>query len=143
MDRHTQEQRSKNMRAIKSKGTKDEVRLAKALWHLGYRYRKNDKTVFGKPDLTFKKYKIAIFVDSEFFHGKDWEIKKHRIKSNQEYWCKKIERNIQRDKEVTEYLISSGWIVLRFWSFEISKNIETVIASIEKQIYFQSQPKNK
>lgn len=143
MDRHTPEQRSKNMRAIKSKGTTDEVRLAKALWHLGYRYRKNDKTVFGKPDLTFKKYKIAIFVDSEFFHGKDWSTAKQRIKSNQEFWYKKINRNIQRDKEVNEYLISTGWLVLRFWSLEIRKNIETVIASIEKQIYFHSQPQNK
>jgi DNA mismatch endonuclease (patch repair protein) len=131
------------MRAIKSTGTKDEIRLAKALWHLGYRYRKNNKTIFGKPDLTFKKYKIAIFVDSEFFHGKDWSTEKDRIKSNQEFWYKKIERNIQRDKEVNEYLISCGWIVLRFWSLEIRKNIETVIASIEKQIYFHSQPQNK
>jgi DNA mismatch endonuclease (patch repair protein) len=140
MDRHSPEQRSKNMRAIKSKGTTDEVRLAKALWHLGYRYRKNDKTVFGKPDLTFKKYKIAIFVDSEFFHGKDWSTEKQRIKSNQQFWYKKINRNILRDKEVNEYLISTGWMVLRFWSLEIRKNIETVIASIEKQIYFHSQP---
>lgn len=76
MDRITPQQRSKNMRAIKSTATKDEVRLAKELWHLGYRYRKNNRTVFGTPDLTFKKYKIAIFVDSEFFHGKDWKTKK-------------------------------------------------------------------
>lgn len=143
MDRHTPEQRSKNMRAIKSTGTKDEIRLAKALWHLGYRYRKNDKMVFGKPDLTFKKYKIAIFVDSEFFHGKNWSTEKQHIKSNQEFWYKKINRNIQRDKEVNEYLISTGWLVLRFWSFEIRKNIETVIASVEKQIYLHSQPQNK
>ncbi|UFH36436.1 very short patch repair endonuclease [Flavobacterium acetivorans] len=99
MDRFSPEQRSKIMRAIKSKGTKDEVRLAKALWHLGYRYRKNDKTVFGTPDLTFKKYKVAVFVDSEFFHGKDWETEKLRIKTNPEFWQKKIERNIERDKK--------------------------------------------
>lgn len=85
MDRFSPEQRSKIMRAIKSKGTKDEVRLAKAFWHLEYRYRKNDKTVFGTPDLTFKKYKVAVFVDNEFFQAKDWETKKLRIKTNQEY----------------------------------------------------------
>ena len=134
MDRHTPEQRSKNMSAIKSKGTKDEVRLAKALWHLGYRYRKNNKTVFGKPDITFKKYKLAIFVDSEFFHGKDWETEKHRIKTNQEFWYKKLERNIQRDKEVNEYLISSGWVVLRFWSKEVKNNLLNCIEEIEKII---------
>ena len=70
MDVHSPEQRSKNMAAIKSKATKAEVMLGKAMWKEGLRYRKNDKTVFGKPDFTFKKKKIAIFVDSEFFHGK-------------------------------------------------------------------------
>ena len=99
MDVHTPEQRSKNIRAIKATGTKDEVRLAKALWHLGYRYRKNDKSVFGKPDLTFKNHKVAIFVDSEFFHGKDWETQKLRIQSNQEFWHKKIGRNKRRKRE--------------------------------------------
>lgn len=136
MDVHNHEQRSKNMRAIKATGTKDEVRLAKALWHLGYRYRKNDKSVFGKPDLTFKKHKVAIFVDSEFFHGKDWETQKFRIKSNQEFWHKKIGRNIERDQEVNQYLTNNGWKVLRFWSKEVKKNlqecIDTIISFIDK-----------
>lgn len=66
MDKLTPEQRRKNMQAVKSKGSKIEVLLMKALWHKGYRYRKNDKTVFGKPDIVFKKYKIAVFCDSEF-----------------------------------------------------------------------------
>lgn len=130
MDVHTPEQRSKNMRAIKATGTKDEVRLAKALWSLGYRYRKNNKTVFGKPDLTFKKYKLAVFVDSEFFHGKDWETEKQRIKSNTEFWHKKIERNIQRDKEVNSYLIQNGWTVLRFWSKDVKKCLDECIQKI-------------
>lgn len=130
MDKHSKEQRSKNMRAIKATGTKDEVRLAKALWSLGYRYRKNNKTIFGKPDLTFKKYKLAIFVDSEFFHGKDWETEKHRIKSNTEFWHKKIERNIQRDKEVNSYLIQNGWTVLRFWSKDVKKYLGECIQKI-------------
>ncbi|MCL1653974.1 very short patch repair endonuclease [Elizabethkingia miricola] len=136
MDVHTPEQRSKNMRAIKATGTKDEIRLAKALWHSGYRYRKNDKTVFGKPDLVLKKYKVAIFVDSEFFHGKDWNIEKFRIKSNQEFWHKKIERNIERDKEVNQYLTDNGWKIIRFWSTEVKKHlqdcIDKIISIIEK-----------
>lgn len=78
MDRLTKEQRRKNMQAVKSKGSKIETLLAKALWAKGYRYRKNDRTVFGNPDLTFKKHKIAIFCDSEFWHGKDWELRKKR-----------------------------------------------------------------
>lgn len=80
------------MQAVKSKGSKIETALAKALFARGHRYRKNDKTVFGKPDLTFKKYKIAVFVDSEFWHGKDWKTRKHEHKSNQEFCYNKIER---------------------------------------------------
>ena len=134
MDRITPEQRSKNMRAIHSTNTKDEVRLAKALWNLGYRYRKNNKTVFGTPDLTFKKLKIAIFVDSEFFHGKDWETHKDRVKTNTEFWQKKIERNMQRDIEVNKYLESQNWKVLRFWSEEVEKNLEDCVAKIQATI---------
>ena len=102
------------MKAIKGKNTKDEILLAKSLWQLGYRYRKNDKSVFGKPDLTFKKHKIAIFVDSEYFHGKNWETEKFRIKSNREFWWKKIEGNINRDFLVNETLKMNGWKILRF-----------------------------
>ena len=134
MEKISKEQRSNIMRAIRSTNTKAEIRLAKSLWSLGYRYRKNNKTVFGKPDLTFKKLKIAIFVDSEFFHGKDWEIQKNLIKSNQQYWYKKIERNIQRDIEVTNYLIALGWKVIRFWSKEIKKDLDLCIFEIEKEI---------
>jgi DNA mismatch endonuclease (patch repair protein) len=134
MDRLTAQQRSKNMRAIRSTNTKAEIRLAKALWHLGYRYRKNNRTVFGTPDLTFKKLKIAIFVDSEFFHGKDWENQKDRVKTNTEFWQKKIERNIQRDIEVNNYLESQNWKVLRFWSAEIEKNLDECVATIQSEI---------
>lgn len=147
MDVLTKEQRTKNMKAIRSQGTKDEVLLAKALWQKGYRYRKNDKTVFGKPDLTFKKYKIAIFVDSEYFHGKDWETEKLRIKSNRDFWWPKIEGNIKRDILVNETLISTGWTVLRFWSKELRKNkedcLQVIVNGIEekKNAYLQRTEK--
>lgn len=134
MDCHNKMQRSKNMSAIKSAGTKDEVRLAKALWNLGYRYRKNDKKVFGKPDLTLKKYKLAIFVDSEFFHGKDWETEKNRIKTNIEFWHKKIQRNIDRDKEVNSFLNENNWKILRFWSKDVKNNLYSCLDKIEDTI---------
>jgi DNA mismatch endonuclease (patch repair protein) len=134
MEKISKEQRSSIMRAIRSTNTKAEVRLAKAVWHLGYCYRKNNKTIFGTPDLTFKKLKIAIFVDSEFFHGKDWESQKDRVKTNTEFWQKKIERNIQRDIEVNTYLESQNWKVLRFWSAEIEKNLEDCVAKIQTEI---------
>jgi len=111
------------MQAIRSTNTKMEVVLAKALWIKGYRYRKNDKTVFGKPDLTFKRSKIAVFVDSEYFHGKDWNINKYRIKTNRKFWWNKIETNIKRDIEVNRQLRKGEWKILRFWSQDIKKNL--------------------
>ena len=138
MDKISKEQRSKIMASIKGSGTKDEVRLAKALWHLGYRYRKNNKTVFGTPDLTFKKWKIALFVDSEFFHGKDWETQKDRVKTNTKFWQKKIERNQQRDMEVNKTLKAQDWSVLRFWSSEIEKSLEECVAKIQREIILKS-----
>lgn len=134
MDVLTKEQRRKNMRAIKSKGTKMEVKLAKALWARGHRYRKNDKNIFGTPDLTFKKKKIAIFVDGEFFHGKDWQTEKYRIKSNREFWWNKIEKNITRDELVNSNLSEKGWIVLRFWSKEVEKDLEKCVSKIEEVV---------
>lgn len=118
------------MQAIRSKGTSIEKIMGKALWAKGLRYRKNDKTVFGYPDFTFKSKKIAIFCDSEFWHGKDWETKKLQIKTNKEFWIAKIERNIARDLEVNTILKEQGWIVLRFWEKEIKKDIEACINNV-------------
>ncbi|MDP3681746.1 MAG: very short patch repair endonuclease [Flavobacterium sp.] len=143
MERISKEQRSNIMRAIRSTNAKAEIRLAKALWNLGYRYRKNNKTVFGKPDLTFKKLKIAIFVDSEFFHGKDWETQKDRVKTNTEFWQKKIERNMQRDVEVNKYLESQNWKVLRFWSEQIEKNLEDCVTKIQSEIISRQNQKSE
>ncbi|CBN87721.1 TPA: very short patch repair endonuclease [Neisseria lactamica] len=122
MDRLTPEQRKKCMQSNKSKGTKPELVLAKAMWALGLRYRKNSGSIFGKPDFSFKKYKVAVFVDGEFWHGKDWEQRKAEIKGNREFWIAKIERNIRRDREVTGRLKAEGWTVLRFWSNDVVKN---------------------
>lgn len=130
MDIVTSQQRSKIMSAIKSTGTKPEIRIQKALWHLGYRYRKNNKTVFGRPDITFKTRKIAIFVDSEFFHGKDWETIK-KPQTNTEFWQKKIVRNMERDLEVNKFLTENGWTVLRFWTNEINKDLDTCLSIIK------------
>lgn len=128
-------QKSKVMKAVKSKGSLIEVALAKALWEKGYRYRKNDPLVFGKPDLTFRKHKIAVFVDSEFWHGYDWEVHKTDHKTNKEYWIKKIERNIQRDKQVNKVLKESGWLVLRFWGKDIENNLLLCVKKFEEAFH--------
>jgi DNA mismatch endonuclease Vsr len=134
MDKLTREQRKKNMQAVKSKGSKIENLLSNGLWGKGYRFRKNNKTIFGKPDISFKKYKIAIFVDSEFWHGKDWEKRKNDHKSNIEFWHKKIERNIERDIEVNNYLLKTGWKVIRFWGNQIKSELDNCIQKIENTI---------
>ena len=134
MEKLTKEQRRKNMQAVKSKGSKIERMLAKELWKRGYRYRKNCTEIFGKPDIVFKSLKIAIFCDSNFWHGKDWQIKKHEIKSNRDFWYKKIEKNIERDKIVTTELTKQGWLVLRFWGTDIKKETVQCVNKIEEKI---------
>ena len=119
MDVLTKEQRRRNMQAIRSKDTKIESLLGKALWSAGHRYRKNDKLVLGKPDFTFKRYKLAVFCDSEFWHGKDWKNQQKRIKTNEKFWIIKIQNNIDRDKRVNRELKKQGWTVLRFWETDI------------------------
>lgn len=134
MDRHTPEQRRKNMQAVKNKDSEIEMLLRKELWSRGLRYRKNSSNVFGKPDIVFIGKKIAVFCDSEFWHGYDWEHKKEEIKSRREFWIPKIERNMQRDIEVNEKLISDGWTVLRFWGKDIKKNPGKCADMIEKAV---------
>ena len=133
----TKEQRSKNMRNIKSSDTKIEIILRKALWSKGYRYRKNMASLPGKPDIVLTKYKIAIFCDGEFFHGKDWEVLKPKLynSNNGEFWIKKISRNIERDDEVNKSLLFIGYTVIRFWGNEIKKNPEECVKVIEEAIF--------
>jgi len=130
----TQEQISYNMKQVKNKDSIIEVTLRKELWKRGLHYRKNVTTVFGKPDLVFTKQKIAVFCDSEFWHGYNWEKRKEDFKSNRDFWIPKIERNIQRDIEVNNTLQKQGWIVLRFWGNEIKKNVVGCADLIEKNI---------
>lgn len=133
----TTEKRSKNMQRIKGKDTAIEVVLRKALWAKGYRYRKNYKQVPGRPDIALTKYKIAIFCDGEFFHGKDWDVLKPRLEkgSNPDYWIKKIERNRERDFEKDAKLSYLGWTVIHFWGKDILRDTETCIKVIEEAIF--------
>ena len=139
MDDLTPEQRKKNMRAIRSKDTTIELALRKALWQRGIRYRKNYKGLLGKPDIVIPKYRIAVFCDSDFWHGYDWENRKARIKSNQDYWIPKIERNMKRDREVTATLVEQGWIVLRFWEHTIRKELEECVEDIQEAVEIRKE----
>nr|WP_303816482.1 very short patch repair endonuclease [Acidaminococcus timonensis] len=118
------------MSKIRGKDTKIEVKLRLALWHMGIRYRKNYRKLPGSPDIALTKYRIAIFCDSDFFHGYNWDARKCRIKSNRDYWIHKIEENIQRDKEYDNLLAEKGWIVLHFWEHQINKDLHGCIDEI-------------
>lgn len=134
MDRHTADQRHKNMQAIRNKDSEIELLLRRELWRRGIRYRKNVKSVLGHPDIAFIRKRVAVFCDSEFWHGYDWENRKNDIHTRRDFWIPKIEKNIQRDIEVTEGLQNEGWIVLRFWGKDIKKNVCECADIIEKTI---------
>lgn len=132
----SKEQRSKNMKHIRSKDTKIEMLLRKALWNKGYRYRKNYRELPGNPDIAITKYKIAIFCDGEFFHGKNWEVLKPKLKNsnNSQFWINKISRNRKRDEEINKKLLFEGWTVIRFWGDDIKKNLDECIKVIDEAI---------
>jgi len=127
---YTTKQRSELMGKIKSQNTKPELKLKRALWNLGYRYRKNLKKLPGSPDIVYSKHKLAIFVDGEFWHGYNWSEKKTKIKTNREFWIPKIERNIQRDKQNNQLLMDTGWQVIRFWENELKKDFDGCINKV-------------
>lgn len=132
MPKKTKEQISYNMKRVKNKDSEIEVMLRGELWARGLRYQKNVTKIIGKPDIVFKGKKVAVFCDSEFFHGYDWENRKHDFKSNQDFWIAKIERNIQRDAEVNKMLEEAGWTVIRFWGKDIKKNCSECADKVEK-----------
>lgn len=137
MDKLTKEQRHRNMKSIKSQDTKIEICLRKALWKRGIRYRKNYKILPGTPDIAITKYKIAVFCDGEFFHGRDWEVLKPRLLkgNNSEFWISKISRNRERDDKVNKQLLFQGWTVIRFWGTDIEKYTDECVRVIEEAIF--------
>lgn len=145
MDRLTQKQRRRNMQRIKGKDTSIEKKLRKALWNCGIRYRKNYKKLPGKPDIVLTKFRIAIFCDGEFFHGKDWDELSVRIANgnNSEYWGTKILNNIHRDSENDKKLRAMEWNVIHFWGREIEKNVVECVEMIKELIFEIQIEKNE
>ena len=135
MDNLTPAQRHRNMQRIKSSDTKPEIMLRKALWHKGVRYRKNVSSLPGKPDIVLTRQKIAIFVDGDFWHARSGEKNPGgQVKSNKDYWQKKLARNVERDREVTDALTEEGWLVLRFWETDIKKDLTGCLKQIEEYL---------
>lgn len=135
---YTTPKRSKIMSKIRGKNTKPELAFRKALYAKGYRYRIDYRKLIGRPDIVLKKYKTAIFIDGEYWHGYNWQERKPKIKTNRDFWIAKIERNMQRDREVNQGLRDLGYAVFRFWENEIKKDLDTclerVIGHLEQHV---------
>ncbi|WP_274649032.1 very short patch repair endonuclease [Paenibacillus humicola] len=129
--------RSQLMGKIRGKNTKLEQSVSKALWKNGYRFRKNVLSLYGKPDIAIKKYKVVIFIDSCFWHG----CKSHyKLPSkNPDYWTKKISRNIERDLEVTQYYVNNEWVLIRVWEHDLKANFVSIIDQICKTVMMAKQ----
>lgn len=135
MDKMTKSQRSRNMSQIKSADTAPERMLRIALWHSGIRYRKNLRKLPGTPDIAITKYKIAVFVDGDFWHAKGHQQNPgEQVGTNKAYWKKKLSRNVERDSEVNDSLTQQGWVVLRFWESAIRSDVEVVVNEIKEYI---------
>ncbi|MDD4126928.1 MAG: very short patch repair endonuclease [Methanomicrobium sp.] len=130
----TLEQRKRNMSAVKSKNTKPEIKIRKMLWEKGIRGYRVHYDLPGKPDITFTKYKIAVFIDGCYWHKCPECFREP--KTNTEFWMNKINRNVERDKEITKELENMGWTVLRFWEHQVRKNPDVIIAIITKKLNF-------
>ena len=126
---------SKRMSHVKTKRNSAEIMIAKSLWHRGYRYRLNYKALPGSPDIALAKYRIAIFIDGEFWHGKDFEQRKNKLKNNKDYWIEKIQENIDRDLRNDKLLRQMDWYPIHFWSNDVIKYcnqcIDEIIYTIE------------
>lgn len=138
---YTTKQRSRLMSKIRSHDTKSELKLRKALWSLGYRYRKNVNKLPGCPDIVFGKFKLIIFIDGEFWHGYNWEAKKNKLKTNRGFWIPKIERNMIRDEQNNKLLTEQGWNIMRFWEKQVKKDFNSCLNSIVN--YIQNIEANK
>ncbi len=133
---YTTEKRSQIMSKIRGKNTKPELAFRKALYAVGYRYRIDYKKLIGKPDILLKKYKTAVFIDGEYWHGHKWEERKPKVKTNREFWVAKIERNIQRDREVNAELQRLDYTVFRFWETEIKNQLDACLQKVITHLEF-------
>jgi DNA mismatch endonuclease (patch repair protein) len=144
MDVLTKDQRRKNMQHIRSKNTKAEILLRKALWHRGIRYRKNYGILPGTPDIVITKYRIAVFVDGDFWHARGHEDNPgEQIQTNNAFWTKKLKRNIERDKEVNQALLEMGWLVLRYWDSDVNKDCDACVKDIMQYLPYCFQRNSK
>lgn len=128
MDNLTKEQRRKTMQSIRSKGTVPERLIMRELQKRNIYFAPYVDSIIGKPDIVFRRKKVVVFIDSDFWHGHP----KRCImpKTNVDYWTFKIARNRKRDREVSRILKQNGWSVIRLWAFDVKKHFDSSIQKI-------------
>jgi len=125
---YTTKQRSKTMSKIRGKNSKPEMLLRKALWNKNIRFRIHRSDLPGRPDLVIEKYKLVIFIDGDFWHRYNWQLRKP--KTNTSFWIPKIERNMQRDRFVNKQLTEVGYTVMRFWEHQVKENLDACVNQV-------------
>ena len=127
---------SRIMRRVRSTDTKPELSLRRALWRRGLRYRVHRKDLPGCPDVVFPSKRLAIFIDGDFWHGRQWETRGLPSLTSQfkeekaEYWVPKIRKNVERDAKVNRALAGSGWHILRFWESDVGKDLDGCVSKV-------------
>lgn len=126
--------RSRIMRSVRTRRTEPEERLAAALRVLGMRFSRNDRRVFGKPDLCFSDVRLAVFVDGDFWHGRAWFTKGEAPATNGPFWIAKFEKNVRRDRLVDRELRGSGWSVLRLWGSDVRASPDATARRVRARV---------
>jgi DNA mismatch endonuclease (patch repair protein) len=128
-------------RRNRSRNTEAEMLLRRELWRLGFRFRLHDPTLTGKPDLVFRRARVVIFCDGDFWHGRHWKKRRDRLArgANAAYWIPKIETNINRDRRITRTLQEEGWCVIRVWETDVLRDVSAVIAPICSKIVMRQR----
>jgi len=132
------------MAAVRSKDTKPELVLRRALWARGHRYRLYAEDVLGCPDLVFRSKRVVVFVDGDFWHGRliqegQRERFAQQFRRRRKWWLAKVQRNVERDRRVREALEAEGWIVVRIWESDVLKEVDGAIGRVEEALGDEEQ----
>lgn len=129
--------------ASRKKDTRCEILLRRTLWGVGLRYRVNRTGLLGRPDIVFPRAKVVVFVDGDFWHGRNLQERLQRLAlgHNPEYWIKKLQANVARDRRVTRQLKSDSWHVIRLWESDIKRNPMAVAEKVAKAVRAKTKAK--
>ena len=132
----TSSKASRSMRGNRKRDTRPEVVLRRELWRRGLRYRLHARDLPGRPDIVFRRAKVAVFCDGDFWHGRDWPERERKLArgNNADYWIPKIQSNMVRDRACDDELATMGWVVVRIWESTIKADVASVVERVESAL---------